>query len=259
MNTCWAPPGPLGQAAACQRTGAPASRAWASGDELAAVCPAGLLIERGHVRVAVDGGPGAEPDGPLAARLVTDQRAESSPRSAAGRGARARPPRPAAAETGSTPHPIVHTSHPTCGYLIEASGPAWSGRLRASRTHVEQFMTLCVPTWPISKAARPRGIHLAAIAGTIDVLQRCFAGIETRDDVLWLNPYWLHSLGALEFPSSTGAMRLLHRHRPRRALHDAPGTCCGCGLAAPDRSTPRQTLGFPLGQAAADPATPPLA
>ena len=28
------------------------------------------------------------------------------------------------------------------------------------------------------------GIHLAAMAGTVDVLQRCFAGVETRGDVL---------------------------------------------------------------------------
>lgn len=42
------------------------------------------------------------------------------------------------------------------------------------------------------------GIHLAAMAGTIDVLQRCFAGVETRGDVLWLNPYWPQRLGTLE-------------------------------------------------------------
>jgi len=38
--------------------------------------PAGLLIEHGRVRVAIDGGPGAEPAGPMAAWLVTDERAE---------------------------------------------------------------------------------------------------------------------------------------------------------------------------------------
>ena len=38
--------------------------------------PAGLLIEQGRVRVAIDGGPGADPAGPLAAWLVTDERAE---------------------------------------------------------------------------------------------------------------------------------------------------------------------------------------
>lgn len=32
------------------------------------------------------------------------------------------------------------------------------------------------------------GIHVGAMAGTVDLIQRCFTGIETRDGVLWLNP-----------------------------------------------------------------------
>ncbi|HUF94321.1 MAG TPA: glycosyl hydrolase family 65 protein, partial [Candidatus Limnocylindria bacterium] len=32
------------------------------------------------------------------------------------------------------------------------------------------------------------GIHLGAMAGTVDVLQRCYTGIELRGDVLWLSP-----------------------------------------------------------------------
>jgi trehalose/maltose hydrolase-like predicted phosphorylase len=43
------------------------------------------------------------------------------------------------------------------------------------------------------------GIHLTAMAGTIDVLQRCFAGVDTRDDVLWVNPHWPRRLGRLKF------------------------------------------------------------
>ena len=46
------------------------------GDELAALLPRRAAISRGQVRVAIDGGPGAEPDSPLAAWLVTDERAE---------------------------------------------------------------------------------------------------------------------------------------------------------------------------------------
>ncbi len=34
----------------------------------------------------------------------------------------------------------------------------------------------------------PEGIHLGAMAGTIDMIQRCYPGIEVRNDVLWLNP-----------------------------------------------------------------------
>lgn len=32
------------------------------------------------------------------------------------------------------------------------------------------------------------GIHLGAMAGTVDLLQRCYTGIETRGDVLWIDP-----------------------------------------------------------------------
>jgi alpha,alpha-trehalase len=34
----------------------------------------------------------------------------------------------------------------------------------------------------------PEGIHLGAMAGTVDLVQRGYTGIETRDDILWLNP-----------------------------------------------------------------------
>jgi trehalose/maltose hydrolase-like predicted phosphorylase len=32
------------------------------------------------------------------------------------------------------------------------------------------------------------GIHLGAMVGTLDLLQRCYTGLEVREDVLWLNP-----------------------------------------------------------------------
>lgn len=34
----------------------------------------------------------------------------------------------------------------------------------------------------------PEGIHLGAMAGTVDIIQRCYTGLEIRDEVLWLNP-----------------------------------------------------------------------
>jgi len=86
--------------------------------------PAGLLVEYGAVRVAVDGGPGAAPAGPLDAWLVTDERAELI-----------RDLRQLAVTHGLVPQardfagdglrlagrPVVHTSHPTYGYIIEAA------------------------------------------------------------------------------------------------------------------------------------------
>ncbi|MGI9578525.1 MAG: glycosyl hydrolase family 65 protein, partial [Microthrixaceae bacterium] len=32
------------------------------------------------------------------------------------------------------------------------------------------------------------GIHLGAMAGTVDLIQRCYGGIETREDILYINP-----------------------------------------------------------------------
>ena len=32
------------------------------------------------------------------------------------------------------------------------------------------------------------GIHLGAMAGTVDILQRCYTGLEFHDDVLFFNP-----------------------------------------------------------------------
>jgi len=32
------------------------------------------------------------------------------------------------------------------------------------------------------------GIHLGAMAGTLDLIQRCYSGLEIRDNVLWFNP-----------------------------------------------------------------------
>jgi alpha,alpha-trehalase len=40
----------------------------------------------------------------------------------------------------------------------------------------------------IQGGTTPEGIHLGAMAGTVDLVQRCFTGIETRANVLHLNP-----------------------------------------------------------------------
>jgi trehalose/maltose hydrolase-like predicted phosphorylase len=43
------------------------------------------------------------------------------------------------------------------------------------------------------------GIHLGAIAGTLDILQRCYTGLDTHDNVLWLNPLLPDELRRLQF------------------------------------------------------------
>ena len=41
------------------------------------------------------------------------------------------------------------------------------------------------------------GIHLGAMAGTLDIVQRCYTGIVARQDVLWLNPRLPDALNSL--------------------------------------------------------------
>jgi len=43
------------------------------------------------------------------------------------------------------------------------------------------------------------GIHLGAMAGTIDLVQRCYTGLEARGDALWLNPRLPDELHRLAF------------------------------------------------------------
>lgn len=51
----------------------------------------------------------------------------------------------------------------------------------------------------IQKGTTGEGIHLGAMAGTIDIAQRCFTGIEIRKDVLWFNPLLPDELNGIEF------------------------------------------------------------
>ena len=46
----------------------------------------------------------------------------------------------------------------------------------------------------------PEGVHLGAMAGSVDLLQRCYTGIEMRDGVLWMNPRLPDRLRGVRFP-----------------------------------------------------------
>jgi hypothetical protein len=104
--------------------------------------PAGLLARyRGH-QVMFDGGPGAEPAGPVAAWLVCDPRSELRRELTALAAAHGLVPQVAAISAGGLavePLPVTHTSHPAWGYLLRAGTarvawapefwefPAWAG------------------------------------------------------------------------------------------------------------------------------------
>ena len=87
--------------------------------------PAGLLVEVDGARVMIDGGPGAIPKRKIDAWLLTDERAELIKEIR--RLAQAKGLKPEVATYRSDhsliePRAVVHTSHETCGYLIQAAG-----------------------------------------------------------------------------------------------------------------------------------------
>jgi alpha,alpha-trehalase len=51
----------------------------------------------------------------------------------------------------------------------------------------------------IQGGTTPEGIHMGAMAGTVDQLQRGYTGIEVREDILWFNPCLPRELDCLRF------------------------------------------------------------
>jgi trehalose/maltose hydrolase-like predicted phosphorylase len=74
----------------------------------------------------------------------------------------------------------------------------------AGRAHQDRAVELCLEALrsdvaDVQGGTTAEGIHLGAMSGSIDVLQRSFAGVELRGDVLRLDPFWPKRLGVLEF------------------------------------------------------------
>ncbi|MEZ5154065.1 trehalose-phosphatase [Rhodococcus zopfii] len=93
---------------------------------------------------------------------------------------------------------LARTSH---GSTLSAVVHSWV-LLRGHRDRALEYFeqVLASDITDIQGGTTSEGIHLAAMAGSIDLLQRCFTGLEVRGDRLVLGPQWPDSLGALEFP-----------------------------------------------------------
>ena len=93
---------------------------------------------------------------------------------------------------------VHRTSHgSTLSSVVHAWVLARGDRERAMR-YFQQVLLSDVAD--IQGGTTAEGIHIAAMAGSIDLLQRCFTGLETRADRLILSPMWPESLGALRLP-----------------------------------------------------------
>ncbi|MFO7874321.1 MAG: glycosyl hydrolase family 65 protein [Bacteroidales bacterium] len=89
------------------------------------------------------------------------------------------------------------TSHgSTLSQVIHAWVYARSNRSRSWK----RFKTALMSDFKdIQGGTTHEGIHLGAMAGTMDLIQRCYSGLEIRDDVLWFNPMLPEDINHMAF------------------------------------------------------------
>jgi alpha,alpha-trehalase len=92
---------------------------------------------------------------------------------------------------------LARTSHgSTLSKVVHAWVLARSDAERAWRFFSEALESDLFDT---QGGTTPEGIHLGAMAGTLDLIQRAFGGVATRDEVLWLRPNLPSELSELRF------------------------------------------------------------
>jgi trehalose/maltose hydrolase-like predicted phosphorylase len=92
---------------------------------------------------------------------------------------------------------LRRTSHgSTLSGVVHAWVLARSDRLGSWRFFTE---ALASDVHDVQGGTTAEGIHLGAMAGTVDLAQRCYTGLEAREDVLWLNPSLPEELDGLDF------------------------------------------------------------
>jgi alpha,alpha-trehalase len=97
---------------------------------------------------------------------------------------------------------LERTSHgSTLSRVVHAWVLSRSDRKRSWELYTEALQS---DVSDIQGGTTPEGIHLGAMAGTVDQLQRGYTGIVTRGDVLWFNPC---------LPESLHRMKLKIRYR----------------------------------------------
>jgi HAD superfamily hydrolase (TIGR01509 family) len=86
------------------------------------------------------------------------------------------------------------------GSTLSAVVHAWVTARVDRRASWEQFQrALAADVADTQGGTTAEGIHLGAMAGTIDLLQRCYTGLEVRGDALWLNPVLPEQISRLWF------------------------------------------------------------
>lgn len=99
-------------------------------------------------------------------------------------------------------HSLLHTSHgSTLSRLVHSWVLARSDRRRSWSLFQGALES---DIFDIQGGTTPEGIHLGAMAGTVDMIQRGYTGLEMRGDALWFKP---------RMPEALTEIRLRLRHR----------------------------------------------
>jgi len=144
---------------------------------------------------------------------------------------------------------MSRTSH---GSTLSGVVHAWV-LARANRDRAMEFFqqVLKSDVADIQGGTTSEGIHLAAMAGSIDLVQRCFTGLEIREDRIVLSPHWPESLGALGFPIHYRGHHLHVRVSGKGAEvsvdpRDVPPVAIEC-RGRVEQLAPGRTIRFPKG------------
>ena len=102
---------------------------------------------------------------------------------------------------------LARTSH---GSTLSGVVHTWV-LARANRDRAMEFFQQALKSdvSDIQGGTTSEGIHLAAMVGSVDLMQRCFTGMETRSNRIILAPHWPETLGVLALPLH---YRGLHMH-----------------------------------------------
>ncbi|OCB28342.1 trehalose-phosphatase [Mycobacterium malmoense] len=126
---------------------------------------------------------------------------------------------------------LARTSH---GSTLSGVVHTWV-LARANRDRAMEFFQQALKSdvSDIQGGTTSEGIHLAAMVGSVDLMQRCFTGLETRSDRIILSPYWPESLGVLALPIHYRGLHLHLRVSGKGVIisvdpRDAPGIEVEC-------------------------------
>lgn len=94
-----------------------------------------------------------------------------------------------------------HLSLSTNGSSLSRIVHAWViSRYRPQEAWKWFNLSLEIDVADLQGGTTSEGIHLGAMAGTVDIVQRCFTGIEVKDNILWVNPQIPKEIGTLTLP-----------------------------------------------------------